>query len=77
MTARKEPGTYVADMGEPISILDLAVNYLRLFPAVQGVTEIPHRPGEKPDEKLHWPHERLMKTEHPTVMRVADGAQVS
>jgi FlaA1/EpsC-like NDP-sugar epimerase len=68
-------GTYVADMGAPISMLDMAYNFLRIFPSGCGIEEVEHRPGEKPSEKLSWPHEQLVGTEHQNVMRVAGGRQ--
>ena len=74
--ALKQGGTFVADMGHPINMMDMANNFLRLFGG-HGLTEIPHRKGEKQDEKLHWPHERLVPTSEAHVMRVADGAEVS
>lgn len=56
---------FVLDMGQPVKILDLAENMIRL-PGVQGITvqEIGLRPGEKLFEKLLVKTEVLDKTDN-------------
>lgn len=56
---------FVLDMGQPVKILDLAENMIRLS-GVQGITvqEIGLRPGEKLFEKLLVKTEVLDKTDN-------------
>ena len=62
---------FVLDMGEPVRILDLARDYLRL----QGREATPinftgPRPGEKMHEQLYLGTETIANTDHPKVRRV-------
>jgi len=64
----------VLDMGEPIKILDLALQMIRL--AGKQLEDIKVditglRPGEKLYEELFYEHETLLPTSHPRVMRAA------
>jgi len=62
------------EMGEPVSILDMAKRMIRLSGLHPG-TDIPiriigPRVGERLHEQLHSPSERLITTEHPSVLRL-------
>jgi FlaA1/EpsC-like NDP-sugar epimerase len=62
------------EMGEPVSILDMAKRMIRLSGLHPG-TDIPiriigPRVGERLHEQLHSPSERLVATEHPSVLRL-------
>lgn len=63
---------FVLDMGEPVKILDLAVNMVRLAGLVPGedieirVTGL--RPGEKLFEELQLDQEDMLPTEHEKIM---------
>jgi FlaA1/EpsC-like NDP-sugar epimerase len=66
---------FVLDMGEPVSIYDLARNMITLSGfepdrdiAVQ-VTGI--RPGERLHEKLFWDNEKRLDTPHPKILRAS------
>ena len=68
---------FVLDMGEQISILELARNMVRLS-GFEPDEDIPIRfsgvrPGEKMHEKLFWDNERPMDTEHKKILKVANG----
>lgn len=61
------------DMGEPVRILDLAEQMIRLA-GREPYTEIPIqfvglRPGERLHEELWHPDEQVMRTEHPKILR--------
>lgn len=64
-----EPGkTYVLDMGQPVKILDLAKQMIRL----SGIPDIPIvftgiRPGEKIHEELSCDSQKIVPTSHPLV----------
>jgi FlaA1/EpsC-like NDP-sugar epimerase len=63
---------YVLEMGEPIRILDLARNMIRLSgkePEVDvAITFIGARPGEKTHEELFAAGERWEPTTHPSIV---------
>ncbi len=65
---------FVLDMGEPVKILDLAKNLIRLSGKELGVdAEIVFtglRPGEKLHEELVVEGEDVMRTSHPKVMKL-------
>lgn len=63
---------FVLDMGEPVKIVDLAEQLIRLYGLVPEV-DIPIqftglRPGEKLYEELFYPAESLSPTAHPKVL---------
>ena len=66
---------FVLDMGEPVRILDMARDLIRL--AGQDLIEVPIiftglRPGEKLTEKLYYDAEMVDETEVPKIRRVLD-----
>ena len=65
---------FVLDMGEPVKIIDLAKNLIRLSGKELGVdAEIVFtglRPGEKLHEELILEGEDVMRTAHPKVMKL-------
>jgi FlaA1/EpsC-like NDP-sugar epimerase len=66
---------YVLDMGEPVKILDLARNMIRLS-GKEPETDIPIafvgvRPGEKLHEELWTDGETVGPTSHPKILRAA------
>ncbi|RJP34449.1 MAG: polysaccharide biosynthesis protein [Actinobacteria bacterium] len=64
--------TFILDMGEPVRIIDLAAEMLRLMGKEKTVkikvTGL--RPGEKLHEELSFPVEELMRTPHPKIDKV-------
>jgi O-antigen biosynthesis protein WbqV len=60
---------YVLDMGEPIKIVDLARQMIRLAGLRPGkdieIAYVGLRPGEKLNEQLFHPHEPMLATSHP------------
>ncbi|HUX22813.1 MAG TPA: polysaccharide biosynthesis protein, partial [Spirochaetia bacterium] len=65
---------YILDMGEPLSIQDLAEQMIRFY-GYTPKTEIPIeyiglRPGEKLHENLWACDEQPMKTEYPRINRI-------
>jgi len=68
---------YVLDMGEPVRIVELAENMIRLSgkePARDVAIEfIGARPGEKLHEELWGEGETVEPTDHPKIMRVTRG----
>ena len=65
---------FVLDMGEPVRIVDLASDLIRLSGHEPGVdialTFTGPRPGEKMREELVGDHEELAPTEHEQLLRV-------
>lgn len=63
---------FMLDMGEPVSILELAERMIRLSGQVVGgdveVTFTGIRPGEKLEEELQGPEERSFPTSHPSIV---------
>jgi FlaA1/EpsC-like NDP-sugar epimerase/lipopolysaccharide/colanic/teichoic acid biosynthesis glycosyltransferase len=70
--------TFVLDMGEPVKIIDLAERILSIYGYRAGVDMaikfIGLRPGEKLHEALTGSGERLEKTSHPKISRIASEA---
>jgi len=63
---------FILDMGEPVKIIDLAREMLRLT-GKEGEIEIKVtglRPGEKLHEELTFPEEELARTPHPKIDKV-------
>jgi FlaA1/EpsC-like NDP-sugar epimerase len=69
---------FVLDMGEPVKILDLATDLIRLSGLeVGGDIDIRFtgtRPGEKLYEELFFDSESALPTDHPKVLRAKNGA---
>jgi FlaA1/EpsC-like NDP-sugar epimerase len=69
---------FVLDMGEPVRILDLATDLIRLSGLEVGADiEIRFtgtRPGEKLYEELFFNSEGALPTDHPKVLRAKNGA---
>ncbi|MEQ1822009.1 MAG: nucleoside-diphosphate sugar epimerase/dehydratase [Fimbriimonadaceae bacterium] len=65
---------FILDMGEPIKILDLAMDLIRLHGLVPGedieVQFTGVRPGEKIEEELMYDDEELGETPHPKISMV-------
>jgi FlaA1/EpsC-like NDP-sugar epimerase len=69
---------FVLDMGEPVRVLDLATDLIRLSGLEVG-TDIEirfsgMRPGEKLYEELFFDSESAIPTDHPKVLRARNGA---
>jgi FlaA1/EpsC-like NDP-sugar epimerase len=64
---------FVLDMGEPVRVLDLARDLIRLSGLVEGqdieIRFTGMRPGEKLYEELFFDEESAVRTEHPKVLR--------
>jgi FlaA1/EpsC-like NDP-sugar epimerase len=64
---------FVLDMGEPVKIIDLAADLIRLSGLEVGtdieITSTGMRPGEKLYEELFFDDEHAAPTEHPKVLR--------
>jgi FlaA1/EpsC-like NDP-sugar epimerase len=61
---------YFLDMGEPVRIVDLARDLVRLSGLPANAIDITYsgiRPGEKLVEELHFHDERTLWTEHPKI----------
>lgn len=73
-TSMGSPGdSFVLEMGEPVRIMDLAREFLRLAgrdPDSVPVEIIGPRPGEKITEQLFYRHEEVEKTIVPGVLRM-------
>jgi FlaA1/EpsC-like NDP-sugar epimerase len=72
---------FVLDMGEPVKIVDLARDMIRLSGLEEGTDiEIQFsgiRPGEKLYEEMFFNHEIAEPTEHPKVLRSRNGMSPS
>ncbi|MEA2553807.1 MAG: hypothetical protein QOJ65_1983 [Fimbriimonadaceae bacterium] len=68
---------FILDMGEPVRIVDLAYDLIRLHGLVPGediaVVFTGVRPGEKLHEELTYDLEKLTATEHPKIRVVRNG----
>jgi FlaA1/EpsC-like NDP-sugar epimerase len=68
---------FVLDMGEPVKVLDLATDLIRLSGLEVGIDiEIRFsgtRPGEKLYEELFFGSESAVPTDHPKVLRARNG----
>jgi FlaA1/EpsC-like NDP-sugar epimerase len=69
---------FVLDMGEPVKVLDLATDLIRLSGLEVG-TDIEirftgARPGEKLYEQLFFDAESALATDHPKVLRAKNGS---
>ena len=64
---------FVLDMGEPVRVLDLARDLIRLSGLIEGqdveIRFTGMRPGEKLYEELFFDEESAVRTEHPKVLR--------
>jgi FlaA1/EpsC-like NDP-sugar epimerase len=69
---------FVLDMGEPVKILDLATDLIRLSGLEVGsdieISFSGTRPGEKLYEELFFDSESALPTDHPKVLRAKNGA---
>ncbi len=69
---------FVLDMGEPVKILDLATDLIRLSGLEVGsdveIRFTGTRPGEKLYEELFFDSESALPTDHPKVLRARNGA---
>ena len=69
---------FVLDMGEPVRILDLATDLIRLSGLEVGsdieIRFTGMRPGEKLYEELFFDSESALPTDHPKVLRAKNGA---
>jgi len=69
---------YVLDMGEPVRIIDLARDLVRLNridPDIVNFTVTGLRPGERLHEKLFYDDEKAEGTRHPGIRRASSGGQ--
>jgi FlaA1/EpsC-like NDP-sugar epimerase len=68
---------FLLDMGEPIRIVDIATDLIRLSGLTVGIDiEIKFtgmRPGEKLYEEMFFSAENVLTTEHPKVLRARNG----
>jgi FlaA1/EpsC-like NDP-sugar epimerase len=66
---------FVLDMGEPVRIVDLATNMIRLSGKTPDVDIeikfVGSRPGEKLHEELWGEDESVGQTEHPKILRLS------
>ncbi|HEX5041199.1 MAG TPA: nucleoside-diphosphate sugar epimerase/dehydratase [Candidatus Limnocylindria bacterium] len=73
-----DPGDiYVLDMGEPVRIIDLARDLVRLNridPDTVDFAVTGLRPGERLHEKLFYDDENAERTRHPGILRASSGA---
>jgi FlaA1/EpsC-like NDP-sugar epimerase len=70
---------FMLDMGEPVKVLDLARDMIRLSGLQEGVDiQIEFsgvRPGEKLYEEMFFSHEVAEPTEHPKILRAKSGLE--
>lgn len=70
-------GIFILDMGEPVRILDLAYDLIRLYGLVPGkdikIVFTGQRPGEKLSEELFYQDETLVRTKHPKIQEAKNG----
>jgi FlaA1/EpsC-like NDP-sugar epimerase len=69
-----EGHVFVLDMGEPVKIVDLAEQMIRLSgkdPGEIGIEFVGTRPGEKLHEQLWGDNETVVATAHPKIRRVS------
>ncbi|MBA3891515.1 MAG: polysaccharide biosynthesis protein [Gemmatimonadaceae bacterium] len=70
---------FMLDMGEPVKIVDLAADLIRLSGLEPGVDiriEFSGmRPGEKLYEEMFWGHEQATPTDHPKVLCARDAVE--
>jgi FlaA1/EpsC-like NDP-sugar epimerase len=68
---------FVLDMGEPVKVVDLATDLIRLSGLEPGqdikIEFIGIRPGEKLYEEMFFTAEHVLPTEHPKVLRARNG----
>jgi FlaA1/EpsC-like NDP-sugar epimerase len=71
---KRSLSTFVLEMGDPVSIIDLAQRMIDFYWKDNGhslgVEFSGLRPGEKLDERLTYPYETAVQTEHPLVKEV-------
>lgn len=69
---------FVLDMGDPVRVLDLARDLIRLSGLTEGqdvdIRFSGMRPGEKLYEELFFNHENASPTDHPKVLRARNAA---
>ncbi|HZF67850.1 MAG TPA: nucleoside-diphosphate sugar epimerase/dehydratase [Gemmatirosa sp.] len=69
---------FVLDMGEPVRVLDLAKDLIRLSGLIEGqdvaIRFTGMRPGEKLYEELFFGEENATRTDHPKVLRARNAA---
>jgi FlaA1/EpsC-like NDP-sugar epimerase len=68
---------YVLDMGQPVKIVDLARDLIRLSgldPQRVPIVYTGLRAGERLHEALFYDHETTERTSHPSILRVRDDA---
>jgi FlaA1/EpsC-like NDP-sugar epimerase len=69
-----EGHVFVLDMGEPVKIVELAEQMIRLSgkdPGEIGIDFVGARPGEKLHEELWGENEKVVATAHPKIRRVS------
>jgi FlaA1/EpsC-like NDP-sugar epimerase len=69
-----EGHVFVLDMGDPVKIVELAEQMIRLSgkdPGEIGIDFVGARPGEKLHEELWGENEKVVATAHPKIRRVS------